>query len=291
MSRVPPYTREQVARRRRVALGVLTLVLLVAVASCGASVSRMLSGGEQDSPREGTARTPARTRTVEPDALQIPETPAEAAAMDQLPPGTSVESGEALGIDVSAHQGAIDWPRVREAGISFAYIKATEGVGHLDERLNRNWAGAHRAGIARGAYHYFTLCSGGLEQAESFLAAVPPDDSVLPPALDLELDGNCGQMPEASEVADEVDAFIAAVEKSWGRRVVVYSSQQWRDTYPIPEDVRRPMWISSLGQRPEEEWALWQTRFDASLSGVSGDVDLDVLRIDQLAREARLGEH
>lgn len=298
--RVQRYTREQVERRRRVAVGVMGLVLLLAIAITGATASRLLARGAQQ-PSAEVASTPARTRAAEPAALRLPETPAGSAALAALPAGTSLEDGEVLGIDVSAHQGEIAWPQVREQGISFAYIKATEGVGHLDERLNTNWAGAHRAGIARGAYHYFTLCSSGAEQAEAFLAAVPPDDSALPPAVDLELGGGCTQKPSRSAVADEVDVFITAIEKSWGRQVVVYSSHEWRDAYPLPDDAgsadatldadapaARPLWISDLDARPDGAFALWQTRFDARLEGIDHDVDLDVGRVQELTEGARL---
>ena len=65
------------------------------------------------------------------------------------------------GIDVSRHQGLIDWPTVARQGVDFAYIKASEGGDQRDWRFEENWRGAGEAGIARGAYHYFTLCTPG----------------------------------------------------------------------------------------------------------------------------------
>src|SRR3954447_22051737 len=55
------------------------------------------------------------------------------------------------GIDVSKYQGKIDWASVRSAGTHFAFIKATEGGTHVDERFVENWDGAKQAGVARGA--------------------------------------------------------------------------------------------------------------------------------------------
>src|SRR5437867_1330928 len=63
------------------------------------------------------------------------------------------------GIDVSHYQGAINWDDVASGGISFAYIKATEGTNFVDPLFAQNWAGAEAAGLRRGAYHFFTLCS------------------------------------------------------------------------------------------------------------------------------------
>ena len=101
-----------------------------------------------------------------------------------------LEDGERYGIDVSAHQGEIEWEQVAEDGIKFAYIKATEGQGWVDEWFAENWAGAARVGIDRGVYHFFTLCAAGDEQARNFLRVAPPDDDALPPAIDLELTGS-----------------------------------------------------------------------------------------------------
>ena len=79
------------------------------------------------------------------------------------------------GIDVSHHQGPIEWPLLPRQGVDFAYIKATEGGDFRDSAFAANWAGARAAGIARGAYHFFTLCRSGADQAANFIAAVPAD--------------------------------------------------------------------------------------------------------------------
>jgi Glycosyl hydrolases family 25 len=70
-----------------------------------------------------------------------------------------------IGVDVSNHQGDIDWPALAGSKIAFAYIKATEGGDFRDKRFQLNWEGAKRAGLARGAYHFFTQCRSGAEQA------------------------------------------------------------------------------------------------------------------------------
>src|SRR5262245_15828853 len=59
------------------------------------------------------------------------------------------------GVDVSWHQGAIDWRTLAADDVAFAYIKATEGGDHVDERFAFNWREAGAAGLYRGAYHFF----------------------------------------------------------------------------------------------------------------------------------------
>ncbi len=73
------------------------------------------------------------------------------------------------GIDISRWQGEIDWGRVRGAGISFAFIKATEGGDHSDPAFPRYWREAAAARIPRGAYHYYYFCRSGAEQARWFI--------------------------------------------------------------------------------------------------------------------------
>lgn len=73
--------------------------------------------------------------------------------------------GEAYGIDVSIHQDRINWAQVAEDDIAYAYLKASEGATWEDAAFLDNVAGARANGIEIGAYHFFTLCRPGAEQA------------------------------------------------------------------------------------------------------------------------------
>ena len=70
------------------------------------------------------------------------------------------------------------WPA---SGVAFAFIKATEGGDHADDRFADNWAAARAAGMPRGAYHYYYFCRPALEQAAWFMSHVPKDPAALPP--------------------------------------------------------------------------------------------------------------
>jgi lysozyme len=123
-----------------------------------------------------------------------------------------LRDGERYGVDVSAHQGEIDWRRVAADDIEFAYIKASEGGGFTDSRFGQNWRPAGKAGLDRGAYHFFTLCRPGGEQARHFLAVAPPEPRTLAPAVDLELAANCSRRPPVSAVNTELRAFLEIVK-------------------------------------------------------------------------------
>ncbi|MDN6303767.1 MAG: lysozyme, partial [Brachybacterium sp.] len=280
---MPRFTPEQVRRRQLVAGG-LVLVLLLIVGGCTATVIGALRGGG-----DGEALSERAPFEADDAAMSVPATPGEAAVLGNLPGESMLMPGEVMGIDVSSHQQDIDWPQVSADGVGFAYIKATEGAGFTDSHFRTNWDGARAAGITPGAYHYFTLCSSGEKQAQDFLTAAPPVDSALPPALDLEFDGACEELPEASAVQAEIDAFTAVVEEAWGRRLVVYSSSEWRTHYGLPVTDSRPDWLFAAEKRPsQEDWAVWQLRFDGTVAGIEGPVDIDVARIETLREHSTI---
>jgi lysozyme len=90
------------------------------------------------------------------------------------------------GIDVSKYQGEIDWNKVRDSGVKFAWIKATEGGDHADSKFLQNWNGAKAAGVPRGAYHFVHWCRHPMEEMAWFFSKVPVDPMALPPVLDVE---------------------------------------------------------------------------------------------------------
>ena len=188
-----------------------------------------------------------------------------------------LQPGERFGIDVSAHQREIDWQRVSEDAIAFAYIKATEGGDFVDSRFAFNWTEAGSAGIERGAYHFFTLCTPGIEQAANFLRVAPPVEDALAPAVDLELAGNCSDRPSEARVENELEAFIDDVEEAWDQEMILYVGDDWEAIYPTRR-LARPLWIRSFLLRPSEDWRIWQLHGYARIDGITGGTDLNVMR-------------
>jgi lysozyme len=191
------------------------------------------------------------------------------------------------GIDASHHQGAIDWPKLAKDDVDFAYLKATEGGDHRDRRFAENWRAARAAGIDVGAYHFFTLCRPGAVQAQNFIAAVPVARDALPPAVDLEFGGNCGRRPEGRALRRELDAYLAAVERAYGKPAVLYLTPEFLDAYRahLPP---RALWRRSLLRAPDDTapWHLWQYHNRGRMQGIRGPVDLNVFVSDRVAYEA-----
>jgi lysozyme len=188
-----------------------------------------------------------------------------------------LREGERYGIDVSHHQGPIDWPRVSQDDISFAYIKATEGADFVDNRFAENWRGADAAGLLRGTYHFFTLCTAGERQAQNFLQVVPDDRDALPPAVDLELAGNCRARPAQAIVERELNVFLELVERATGQTAILYVGDDFEDMYRVRVSFGRPLWHRRFLRRPNVEgWVIWQVSGFAEVNGVRGRVDLNI---------------
>ena len=185
------------------------------------------------------------------------------------------------GIDVSHHQGAVDWLRVAGADIHFAFIKASEGGDHLDTRFEENWREAGNAGITRGAYHFFTFCTPGAVQADHFLDVVSPALDVLPPAVDVEFAGNCKSWRSIDDIRRELGVLLGRLEAAWGRPPVLYITSESEERIISGHFDEYPVWIRSVFFRPggrNPRWLFWQYTDQGEVPGIETPVDLNVFR-------------
>ena len=103
----------------------------------------------------------------------------------QTAPYPDPERYEVRGIDVSAHNGEIDFPIVRDDGYEFVLIKATEGATFKDRRFISNLRRAREAGLKVGAYHFFRFDTPGYMQGLNFLNSVKARALDLPLVIDV----------------------------------------------------------------------------------------------------------
>ena len=187
-----------------------------------------------------------------------------------------------IGIDVSHHQGPIDWATLSSAGIHFAFIKATEGRDFVDPQFRYNWREANAVGIPRGAYHFFSFCSSGRAQAEHFLSVVPPDTRALPPVADVEFTGNCQSWSDLQAVASELEIFLALLEAAWSLKPILYVTSDSFHRVLGGQSSGHPIWIRHVFSEPQpgafSDWSLWQFSDNSRLPGISGPVDRNALR-------------
>ncbi|HEX2840941.1 GH25 family lysozyme [Hyphomicrobium sp.] len=196
-----------------------------------------------------------------------------------------------VGVDVSNHQGEIDWNALASSGVAFAYIKATEGGTFKDKSFARNWREAERVGVKRGAYHFFTLCKSAIEQAQNFIETVPKEPHALPPVVDAEHMGPCTATLTPSDHVAMLGQFLDTVEKHYGRRPIVYTTWEFDGAMLDNALPRERFWARSLVVPPpfrRDQWLIWQYHNRGRRPGVKGDLDLNVFcgSLDEFERFA-----
>jgi GH25 family lysozyme M1 (1,4-beta-N-acetylmuramidase) len=173
------------------------------------------------------------------------------------------------GLDVSHHNGDIDYQAARQAGHRFVFIKATQDNDFTDPMFPTNMARARAAGLAAGAYHFFDYTLDGREQADHFIDRVEAADGIndaLPPVVDVECWAPIGSSIHAVSTARLRD-FVERVYERTGRMPLLYTSTfMWREVVGNAEDFSDlPMWAACWGcEQPIsvapgwDDWAFWQ---------------------------------
>jgi len=180
------------------------------------------------------------------------------------------------GIDVSHHQGKIDWAKLDKQAVQFAFIKATEGENHRDTLFTANSIRARYEGICVAAYHYFTFCRPGAIQSQNFIYNVPRESVDLPPVLDLEYGGNC-KIDRVTDLMSEIEEYIRVVENHYNKRVIIYTTYEFYNTYLLNKFVDNPVWIRDILSTPQLKdnrmWTFWQFTNRGRMDGINTVVD------------------
>lgn len=201
--------------------------------------------------------------------------------------GEAPEPSEAAypirGIDLSAHNGAVDFDLLPAQGIDFVYQKATEGTDFTDRYFLDNARRALLSGIPCGAYHFFRFDSDGELQALNFHNALRGRAFTLPPAIDIEEWGN-PDGHDTAKIVERLRRMLQTLERL-GYRPVLYTNKDGYYRFVRGNFDNYPLWICSFTDPPLEgartRWAIWQYSHRGRLEGVEGTVDLNVFNGDE----------
>jgi lysozyme len=202
------------------------------------------------------------------------------------------------GLDISAFQKQIDWPKIDRNEVNFIFIKATEGATFKDRSFPENWRNAGQAKLIRGAYHFFTFCKPGKLQAQNFILTVPVEDNTLPPIIDLEFSGNCQTRLSPAALKQELQDYITEVQKVYQQIPILYATHEFYDAYLQHEFVQHPIWISNFYTQPHladgRRWTFWQYSERGRVNGIGNLVDRNVFngsleQFQQLLKRPALG--
>lgn len=186
------------------------------------------------------------------------------------------------GIDVSEHQGSINWSQV---SADFCIIRAGYGkdISQKDKYFDVNYKGCEENNIPCGAYWYSYAVSAEEARLEAAvcLEAIKGRQLEYPVFFDIE---EQRQLILGREVCSEIaKAFLEEVEKA-GYFVGIYSSKDCLESY-ISEDIRTryTVWVAQYGVNKSDysgSFGIWQRSGTGKVAGISVDVDLDECYID-----------
>lgn len=184
------------------------------------------------------------------------------------------------GVDLSHWDGTVDWPVLKATGISFVYIKATQGSDYPDPQFAQNWRSAAKEGIIRGAYHFYQPGQDPKAQAEFFLKVANPQKGDLVPVLDIEV----AEKRSPEQLAADIKLWLETVRARIGRYPIIYTDRAFWEASIQADFSMYPLWIaewetnrSPLLPGNWTNWVFWQYSSTATVPGVpsKNKVDLD----------------
>ena len=190
---------------------------------------------------------------------------------------------EIHGIDISHHQGRIDWDELKDNGlinhcpIRFVMIKATEGATQTDRNFRDNFYQARENGFTRGAYHFYSVHSPAEQQAYHFIKTVDLEKGDLPPVLDVE---HKPKNQSDEDFKHSVLKWLNIVESHYRVKPIIYTYFKFKTRYlsdPIFDEY--PYWIAHYyvdSLEYQGPWKFWQHTDVGRLPGIKGNVDFNI---------------
>ncbi|WP_159567324.1 glycoside hydrolase family 25 protein [Budvicia diplopodorum] len=194
------------------------------------------------------------------------------------------------GIDISNHQKQIDWDSIDKDKVRFIFVKASEGADFKDKSFKANWESARKRNFIVGAYHFFTFCKSGEQQAKNFIETVPHEPGILPPIIDLEYGGNCQSNLSKEQVITEITVLINRLEAFYHKKPILYVTSEFFDDYAAYQFEGNPIWIRNIYRQPlltdGRSWTFWQYGNRGRIEGIDTFVDLNVFHGTEQAFDA-----
>lgn len=182
-----------------------------------------------------------------------------------------------LGIDVSHYQGDVNWQKVVNSNVKFAYSKATQGAQYVDKKFSVNQLNATAAGIPFGAYHFFSPDKDVVKQIAHFVKHANVQLGSLPPVLDIE---TMSKKSSDNLLVEDILQWINGVKQATNCQPILYAGLAFynRHLTTLPTDI--PFWLAEYSNEvtmPKgiDAWSFWQQSQSASIPGIKGNVDLD----------------
>lgn len=185
-----------------------------------------------------------------------------------------------VGFDVSQYQGKITWNDIHVVEntfpLQFVFIRATAGKDKKDTAFDFNWKEAHRNNFVCSAYHYYRPNENSVTQADNFIATVHLKKGDLPPVLDIE------SMPKDQSIDSlkvGLKRWLEKVDAHYKVKPIIYTNEKFYTTFLKGDFDDYTFWIANYNffvEDIQDDWLFWQFTEKASISGIEGNVDLNI---------------
>ncbi|WP_022778455.1 GH25 family lysozyme [Butyrivibrio sp. AE3009] len=211
-------------------------------------------------------------------------------AEPEQPSNEEVEQAHAgtKGIDVSKHNGNIDWGAVKGAGIDFAIIRcgyrgSSSGALIVDPMFSANINGAKNAGLNVGVYFFSQAVNEAeaVEEASMVLELISPYSLQYPVYIDVEKSNGRGDAISADERTAVTRAFLSTIQNA-GYSCGVYSNKLWfENRINTGSLLDYKIWLAQYVDLPTytaTRYDMWQYTSKGQVPGIGGNVDMNVLK-------------
>ncbi len=188
------------------------------------------------------------------------------------------------GIDVSSHQPVVDWEKVARAGYRFAIVKLSEGQDFADPKGKAHLAGARRAGLLVGVYHYLRPRPGrsGAVEADWAVKVAKAAGWGRPGDIRLVVDVEETALSSPAQTRAYLSEFVERAVLLTGHRPLIYTFPSFAQRLALPGTLGCPLWLAHFGvatpsvPKPWRRYTIWQHSSTGRVPGISGNVDLNV---------------
>lgn len=189
--------------------------------------------------------------------------------------------GDIYGIDISHHQGKIEWKKVKKwknKKLDFVYIKATEGSTYVDITYKNNIEEAKANDFLVGSYHYFRTTSSIEDQFQNFINTIDENQQDLIPLIDVEEKTNWTGI----EFHKKFQEFLNMVEDHFGKKPMIYTVNSFYNLNLAGRYKEYHFLIGRYGEnapnmRDKSNWTVWQFSETGKVDGIPKLVDIDVI--------------
>lgn len=197
----------------------------------------------------------------------------------------SLDGGNVMGIDISKHNGTVDWNAVKNAGVEFVILRcgyrgSASGVLVEDEKFRTNIKGATAAGLKVGIYFFSQAVNEmeAVEEASLTLSLIKGHKISYPVYIDVEAANGRADGLSAAERTKVVKAFCETVRDS-GYTAGVYSNKNWfAEKMDTGAFGNYRIWLAQYTESPTYtgRYEMWQYSSQGTIPGIKGDVDLNI---------------